>query len=229
MAVLARIDGRVVGAVTDVPCAGHAARQGVGRRAHLDVGDPAGRHAPVRAAQGHLVLADIVSLVALDLVVPGIGVRSEQRARAPILAGGHIGVEGSIAVGHAVLGVGLKSRHALAGDEIDDAADGVRAVDGGAAVRHHFHALDHAGRDDGRIHIGLQDAGADQAMAVQQHQGRRAARRAQTAQVRLGDRLTEGGGARREGVEVADLRNGRQQVVGRGRARGDHVVPGRRR
>ena len=48
----------------------------------------------------------------------------------------------------------LKSapRIVLAGDEVDDAAHGVGAVDGGSAVFQHFHALDGAGGDVVQVH-----------------------------------------------------------------------------
>ncbi|MNE16544.1 hypothetical protein D3C80_1094930 [compost metagenome] len=197
-------------------------REGVGR------GDRARRTgfgAEIASTLCAQILGEVVAIRTGDIAVLGIGVGDDSRAAAPDLARRQVQVKLVVAVGHAVAAGGLHAVEPLAGDEVDHAADGVRTIDRGAAVRDHLDALQHARRNDGGIGRGLQDAGADHAVAVQQDERGRTARGAQVANVRTVDRQGDGAAGLRGAVEgVRDLGNAGQKVVGRGGARGDHLV-----
>nr|GEU28061.1 hypothetical protein [Tanacetum cinerariifolium] len=74
--------------------------------------------------------------------------------------------------------------HGALGDEVDHAADGVGAVDGGRAVAQHFHPFQGRQRNDVQVHAGAVERVVGDAPAVEQHQGLVAA---QAAQVGGGD------------------------------------------
>ena len=80
-------------------------------------------------------------------------------------------------------------------DEVDDARDGVRTVNGRIAAGHDVDALDQIVRDrvDVRRHRVVQDVGGDVAAAVDQHQGALRAEAAQIEQVEAGDADAEAG------------------------------------
>ncbi|MNE13852.1 hypothetical protein D3C80_1067030 [compost metagenome] len=191
-----------------------ARQQGRERVRRGDRARRTGLGAEVAAALRAQVLGEVVAIRARDIAVLGIGVGDDGRAAVPDLAGRQVQVELVIAVGHAVSTGHFKPVERLARDEVDHAADGVRAIDGRPAVRDHLDPLQHAGRNDGGIGRGLQDACADHAVAVQQHQGGRAARGAQVADVRPVDRQGDGPAGLGRAVEgVRNLGDARQQVV----------------
>jgi hypothetical protein len=74
-------------------------------------------------------------------------------------------------VGEAVAQGGLGAVEVAAGDQVDDAGHGVRAVDRRGAVGDHLDAADRRGRDLVQVAQGLDDAVGRQAAAVQQQQG----------------------------------------------------------
>ena len=87
---------------------------------------------------------------------------------------------------------GLEAVEVVPGDEVGDAADRVRAVDGARALLQHLHPAE----GDGGDHVDVDEAPADQprrhvdlAAAVDQHQR---PRRAEAAQVDVGDALHDG-------------------------------------
>ena len=65
------------------------------------------------------------------------------------------------------------------GDEVDDAADGVRAVDGRGAVAQHFDALQRGDGNDVQVDAGTVIRMVGDAPAIEQHQGLVAAQAAQ--------------------------------------------------
>ena len=78
-----------------------------------------------------------------------------------------------------VVQVHLDAFVVLARDDVHHAAHRVRAVHGGRAVQHHFHALDHGERYGGHVRDATEKAAVPDALAVHQDQRRFAAEAAQ--------------------------------------------------
>src|SRR4029079_11282503 len=115
------------------------------------------------------------------------------------------GQDGVIALANAMVGDGdaaisLDTREVLLQDEVDDARDGVRTVNGRGTAGHHVDAVDQRGRDrvgvDDRV-----DVIGDVATAVDEHEG---ALRAEAAEVDGGDAAARV--VRRAAGRCSDLR-----------------------
>ena len=117
--------------------------------------------------------------------------------------------------GDAGLAADLQAVEIAAQDEVDDARDRVRTVNGRVAAGDDVDALDQVVRD--RVDVGrhgvVQDVGRDVAAAVDQHQGAQRAEAAKIEQVEAGDAdaearvlLGEGAAQLRQVVQrVADV------------------------
>ncbi len=126
------------------------------------------------------------------------------------------------ALGAAVLGRDRQAVHVVAQDGVDHAGHGVGAIDGGGAVTQDFHALQTrhrngvgvVGQDRHQMLVGLRRRVADDATAVQQHQGVADAQAAQVHRAGVAARRVRGVGqvGRVEG-HIAHLRDGAEQVV----------------
>ncbi len=103
---------------------------------------------------------------------------------------GAVAIEVVLVLVEAVLGVELHALEVLLHDEVDDAADRVRAVHGRGAAGQDFDALDHRGRNLVEVGRRVGDAAVGHAATVDEHQG---AGRAEAAQV---DRRGTGGAVR---------------------------------
>ncbi len=90
----------------------------------------------------------------------------------PIRTGHDGGIEGAVAVGHADRGIGLETLKGFPRHEVDDAGDGIGAIDRRGAVGEYVHLAQHDGRNETRIRRGRQPADAHHVMPVQQEQGR---------------------------------------------------------
>src|SRR5690606_15289527 len=103
------------------------------------------------------------------------------------------------------VGIGFRAFEVLAGDDVDHAGHGVRAIDGRGTVLQDVDALDHDGRDRGDV---LEAIRADaQALAVDQDQG---ALSTEVAQVDVLAASFRVGGQRRGAAERR--RTGRRDV-----------------
>src|SRR5690606_22327369 len=112
----------------------------------------------------------------------------------------------------------------LAGDEVDDTADGVGAVHGRGAVAQHLDPVDRGERGRAEVHRAALEAVGGDAAAVEQHQGRVGAL---PAQVGAGDAVVaalllvdDAGVAGQVVRRVAGDVHVHQQLFGRGNALG---------
>ena len=103
---------------------------------------------------------------------------------------GAVAFEAVVVLVEAVLRVELHAFEVFLHDEVDDAADRVRTVDGRGAAGQDFDALDHGGRDLVQVGRRVGDAAVRQATTVDEDEG---AGRAEAAQVdRCGTRRAVG-------------------------------------
>ncbi|MNU73635.1 hypothetical protein D3C71_631210 [compost metagenome] len=180
--------GLGVGAVgrvrrVEVASAARVAARADGQRLATDgdgapLGGRAQRVDVVGMARAARIAAELAR-IAEDLVFLGaLGADAEPAAVEGLAEGGAVGA--LLAVAFTVLAdidAGFATVEVLAGDDVDHAGDGVRAVQRRGAIGQHFHAFDDRRRNRGQVGV---TAGADaHAAAVDQHQ---AAFRAEVAQ-----------------------------------------------
>ena len=176
-----RVEGRQIGAAV----VQHAVVQGQVRIAQVG----AEHEAPLRGEGG---AAAVVATSAEGVGKGGLGalggedrlllreLGAEQELGGPIPQyaapeGGQF-VGGAVPVGNDLAGLcaELQAAEALLGDQVDHAADGVGAVDGGSAVLQNLHPLDDAAGQGVEIHRARHAGGrgpGDPAPPVHQHQG----------------------------------------------------------
>ena len=224
----------VVGRVADVRIVEPQAWQSVdarrgprdGARTHLDVTDgalPPGRHAGQPVDRMDIVAIPTEHGLAVAIAVGQIGA-----AGRPGMPHRRIGSERVIVIGEAITRIHLQAIEPSSGDEVDDTANGVAAVERRSTVKHHFHPLQHRGGDDVGIGRRIVDAGAGDAVSVDQHQRRSGAAAAgqvpQSGALGLvgevhGHRVLPAtaidvGPDGADRVERGDLRNAAEQLVG---------------
>ena len=180
-----RVEGRIGGASNDVA----VQSPDYGQAFVAAVVPEVGGGPCLRASLGVLLTCGVqASAVGDRLALRGVQSRIRETLNAyarassiPRPAARHIGENfvKATGVGAGVIDVDFDPGVVLSGNDVDDSANGVRAVDGGRAIEQNLDALDDGKRNRGDIRDATEDAAVANASSVHQDEGRLAAKPAQ--------------------------------------------------